>query len=196
MSKTADLYANLPFYSASKKRRAAEELLRLGEASREYLAEFAELPGPTVTQVIKDLTGAGYQIERRTDGDRKAWFKVLGYTGTPSTPQLPRRRASDVRAPGRAAAVDVAPRPVADTAPSAADVAALDSPLTFHGAGAAGLDLEWPPMGRFTAHVIGSSIPMSLLSGTAQVLGMSVHPAAGLVLRVGTADDSVLVRKV
>lgn len=187
MRSSADKW-DIPFQPTSKKRQAAIYVLEAGQpVSRDDIADHADLPKSTVTEVIKDLVKAGYTVSRETDAYRRAWYEVIAQhdahaaaanNGTTKTRTFPRRTRDvaadiDMDEPVGGAVLTV---PVAPAAP----------PVQFKGFADGEIELTWEDApGVLFRGTVGDSVPGALLSGNSQVEKVSVHPSGAITLDLG-----------
>lgn len=181
MRSSADKW-DIPFQPTSKKRQAAIYVLEAGQpVSRDDIAEVADLPKSTVTEVIKDLVKAGYTVSRETDAYRRAWYEVIDQhdaLAAPPARTFP-KRVRDAAAPkvAEAAAVGAA----------ALSVAVANAPsVEFKGFANGEVEVAWDGApGVLFRGQVGDSVPGALFSGNSQVVGLQVHPSGLVVLDLG-----------
>lgn len=169
---------DIPFQPTSKKRQAAVYLLEAGKpVSRDEVAQHADLPKSTITEVVHDLTKAGYTVSRETDAYRRAWFQVM-----PHDEQIPERARTFPKRPQAAKAKE-------EGAVLTLEPAAVQHPVQFKGISDGQVEVTWDGApGVLFSGELGESVPVALLAGTSRVERVSVHPSGLVTLDLGFAQ--------
>lgn len=177
-SEVAGVNLDAIFRKSSKARIVAERLLTGKSQTRADLVEGLDLSMTTVPRVVEALEAAGVQVERKTDRTRQAVYRVL------NTPVSDVNDAAVGHVVARYTHSSGEPVPVSITKVEVV-------------AGAVWVEWEWEMTGTYRGRLLDTdgqvSIPATLLSGSAEIVAITLMSSGQFGVRIGDDRSSVLV---